>query len=216
MLRLSYVVVCVSLLLAGTVRADEAANQARIHYQNGNKAFAVGDFAAAADEYELAYKGRPDAALLFNAAQARRLAGDNQKALTLYRNYVGFYPKSKNVADVKDQIVKLQEAIAAAEKAKTAAPTNTVEMSKQEQHPQPEPQKEVQKEPEKPVPVYKKWWLWTAVAGGVVIIALAIALPLALQTPWANLPNQGPGAGLTFAPAAVPTAHTARLLEVRW
>src|SRR6267154_2068719 len=172
MLRLSYVVVCVSLVAAAAAaRADDSSNQARIHYQNANKSFAVGEFAAAADEYELAYKAKPDAALLFNAAQARRLASDNQKALTLYRNYVAFYPKAKNIADVREQITKLQEAIAAAEKAKSAPPMNTVEMGKtQEQHSGETAQKETKSEPDRPTPVYKKWWLWTAVGGGVVVI----------------------------------------------
>src|SRR5581483_5436210 len=116
------------LLMTGLALADDASD-ARDHYKKATAHFAVGEFADAANEYESAFKLKQDAALLFNAAQARRLAGQNEKALVLYKNYLQLYPKAKNVADVKEQIAKLQEAIAAAETAKTQPPTGTVEPS---------------------------------------------------------------------------------------
>jgi tetratricopeptide (TPR) repeat protein len=183
--------------------ADDAA-EARDHYKKATAHFAVGEFADAANEYESAFKLKQDAALLFNAAQSRRLAGQNEKALVLYKNYLQLYPKAKNVADVKEQITKLQEAITAAESAKTAPPTNTVEPSNvpppAETHTEPA-QQQAQTQPPPPetkpekTPIYKKWWLWTIV--GVVVIA-AVVIPVAIieSSPgkWGNVPDQGPGA----------------------
>lgn len=187
------------MCLAGAAHADGAAD-ARAHYASATSHFAVGEFAQAADEYQEAYKSKPDPALLFNAAQSRRLASENDKALVLYKNYLALYPRSKNGADVREQIAKLEDAIAAAEKAKTSPPTGTVEPAKPENEPkETPPQVAVAPPPEQPhdqpAPVYKKWWLWTIV--GVVVVA-AVVVPVAVVTsspaPWNNLPNQGPGA----------------------
>ncbi len=176
-------------------RADDS-NDAREHYKKATAHFAVGEFAQAADEYQSAFKLRQDPALLFNAAQARRLASENEKALILYKNYAQLYPKAKNIPDVREQITKCEEAIAAASKAKTSPPIGTVEPEK----PMTEPPK-VQPPPvvapvvvEKPVPIYKKWWLWTVVGVGVVA---AVVIPVAVVTsqpaPWSNAPDIGPG-----------------------
>ena len=209
------VVLFVSLALSGVARADDPdAEAARQHYKAATGHFAVGEFSEAAAEYESAFKLHQDPALLFNAAQSRRLAGENQKALVLYKNFLHLYPSSPNIPAVREQIDKLQEAIAADNKAKTSPPTTTVE-----------PKSEPKNEPttattttttptttpattasaptnEKP-PIYKKWWLWTAV--GVVVVA-AVVIPVAViesQPAWNNLPPQGPGA-------------TATSLQVRW
>jgi hypothetical protein len=48
-------------------------------------------------------------------------------------------------------------------------------------------------------PVYKKWWLWTAVAGGVVVVtgvALAVAFTTSSGT-WQTAPAFGPGVHAT-------------------
>ena len=122
--------VCALTLLGGLARGDDPAADAREHYRKATAHFAVGEFSSAADEYQAAYLLKQDPALLFNAAQARRLAGDSEKALILYKNYAQLYPKARNMPEVRDQIVRCEEAIAAAAKAKTAPPTNTVEPEK--------------------------------------------------------------------------------------
>jgi hypothetical protein len=104
-----------------------AEKDARTLFQEANAHFAVGEFNEAGEKYQQAYKQKQDPALLYNAAQSFRLGGNNEKALVLYKNYVMFYPRERNVEDVKGQIVKLKEAIAAQEKAKTAPPITTAE-----------------------------------------------------------------------------------------
>src|SRR5258706_8903492 len=74
-----------ALLAAGAARADNA-TEARAHFEAGSAHFAVGEFDQAGLEYQEAYKLKPDPALLYNAAQAYRLAGNHQKALVLYKN----------------------------------------------------------------------------------------------------------------------------------
>ena len=104
-------ILCVAL--SATAFAD-AASDAKAFYERATADFAVGDFAKAADEYQQAYRLKPDAALLYNAAQSYRLAGNNEKALILYKNYVMFYPNQPNVDQVRSQIDKLKEAVAIA------------------------------------------------------------------------------------------------------
>jgi tetratricopeptide (TPR) repeat protein len=214
-------VAVVALLLAccAVARADEDA-EARQHYKAATGHFAVGEFADAAAEYEAAYKLHQDPALLFNAAQSRRLAGENQKALVLYKNFLHLYPSSPNIPAVREQIDKLQEAIAAENKAKTSPPTTTVEPRNETTTTTPpattttSPTTATTSEPPPPTnekpPIYKKWWFWAAI-GGVVV--LAVVIPIAViesQPAWNNLPPQGPG-----APAARPVLGGPSL-EVRW
>ena len=105
--------------------SEDRVAQAKALLQEANVQYAVGEFLQAAEKYQAAYKLKPDPALLYNAAQSYRMAGNNEKALLLYKNYVLFYPSAKNVPNVEQQIAKLQEAIAAQEKAKTQPPTTT-------------------------------------------------------------------------------------------
>jgi tetratricopeptide (TPR) repeat protein len=117
-----------SLTLASRVQAGEAEDrvaEARQLVQEANTQYAVGEFLQAAEKYQKAYKLKQDPALLYNAAQSYRMAGNNEKALLLYKNYVMFHPNSKNVPNVEQQIQKLQEAIAAQDKARTQPPTST-------------------------------------------------------------------------------------------
>jgi len=160
----------------------------------------------------------------------------------LYKNYVQFYPKAPNVEIVRGQITKLEEAVAAAESAKTSPPRGTAE------HTEPEPTKpppptETPPPPvtapppaptvtatataqpsaastERPTtPVYKKWWLWTIV--GVVVVGAAVDIAVALTTPsgpWQTAKDFGPGAALTASPSASFSrfASPSPSLQVRW
>jgi tetratricopeptide (TPR) repeat protein len=210
-------VVCTAL--SAQARADKSA-EAKALFQEANAHFAVGEFNDAGRKYQEAYKLKPDAALLYNAAQSYRLGGDSQKALVLYKNYVQFYPKAPNVEVVHQQIVKLEEAIAATESAKTSPPRGTAE------HGEPEPAKPPETKPpettpppvatttpatpppsDHPKPIYKKWWLWTIV-GGVVVVGVVVGVAVAETTasgPWQTAKDIGPGAALSSAG-----------LKVRW
>jgi tetratricopeptide (TPR) repeat protein len=68
-------------------RAEKIA-EAQEHFRQGTTAYALGKYAEAATEWERAYELKPDAALLFNAAQVHRLGGNHKRALLLYQNYL--------------------------------------------------------------------------------------------------------------------------------
>ena len=144
----------------------------------------------------------------------------------LYKNFVHLYPSSPQVPIAREQMDKLQELLAAEQKAKVAPPTTTVEpksdtqpQTTPSQPAQPQAQAQTQTTPaasptteptnENP-PIWKKWWFWTAV--GVVVVA-AVVIPVAVvesQGSWNNLPPQGPGAA-----TARPVLHGPHV-EVRW
>jgi tetratricopeptide (TPR) repeat protein len=116
----------VALLLGGLplLVADAApADDAKAHYQKATAHFAIGEYSEAAIEYEEAFKLKQDPALLYNAAQSFRLAGDNQKALLLYSNLVKLYPASSFAGESKDHIAKLNAAAALAPAAPPAPAT---------------------------------------------------------------------------------------------
>jgi tetratricopeptide (TPR) repeat protein len=181
-----FLVTAVSSVARGDASAD-----AKAHYERATAHFAVGEFAKAADEYQEAYKLKPDPALLYNAAQSYRLSGNNDRALILYRNYVQLYPNEPNVDDVRNQIAKLKDAIAAQDKAKTNPPTSTVEVKPASTPVAAQPTKRE----EYHRPIYKKWWLWTIV-GGVVVAGVVTGAVLATTSrgSWSQLPDVGPGA----------------------
>jgi tetratricopeptide (TPR) repeat protein len=68
----------------------------RAHYERATAAYALGNFAEAAVSYEKAFEVRPDPALLYNAAQAHRRAGNRGRAIELYRSFLQVFPRDDN------------------------------------------------------------------------------------------------------------------------
>jgi tetratricopeptide (TPR) repeat protein len=89
-------VLLVSLVLAGSARADEPATTANARAREldhqGRAAHDVGDYAAAIAAYKEAYVLAPSPGVLFNLAQAYRLNGDCVNAALMYRRYLGSSP----------------------------------------------------------------------------------------------------------------------------
>jgi len=170
------------------------ADDAKAHYQKATAHFAVGEYREAAVEYEEAFKLKQDPALLYNAAQSFRLAGDNQKALLLYNNIVKLYPGTSYAAESKDRIAKMNAAAAQA----PAAPAT------------------VAPQPATPPPV-------TAAPPPVAPIAPAVTPPPALPPPPAATPVPAAPAPapapLVSAPAlstSAPPAEPGHPIYTRW
>jgi tetratricopeptide (TPR) repeat protein len=203
------------ILLVAWSSAARADKDVRQLFTDANAAFAVGEFNNAAELYQQAYKLKQDPALLYDAAQAYRLAGNSERALVLYKNYLMFHPHQKNADEVRAQIEKLKEALAAQEQAKTAPPISTVAPnggSESAEPPRPAetsaqtsaPTQEAAPAPavavvsttpaDRKTPVYKKWWLWTAV-GAVVVAAVVVGVVVGTSSssPWNTAPPIGPG-----------------------
>jgi tetratricopeptide (TPR) repeat protein len=174
------------------VRAD-----ARTHYDKGAAAYALGRYADAAVEFEQAFTLKPDPAILYNAAQAYRLAGKRERALDLYRNYLRVYGrKAEHAADVEWHISELEKLPAAdrhspVERANlttpaTAAPATVARPTVALAAPPPAASASLVSQPAPgPAPtvdrpVYQRWWFWTGV-GAVVVGAAVVGIVLATR-----------------------------------
>src|SRR5262245_51516645 len=115
MLRIATLLL-VTTLVTTTARADE---DAKAHYKRGFAAYGLGRYAEAAREYEKAFELNPDPALLFDAAQAHRLAHNDKRALELYENYLRLFDKAKNRDEVLRKIEEIKRELAQ----KPATPT---------------------------------------------------------------------------------------------
>jgi tetratricopeptide (TPR) repeat protein len=102
--------------------AEEKKTEARRLYDEATAAFGVGNYAEAAEKYEASFKMHPDAALLYNAAQAYRMAGNQPRALQLYRNFVRLYGDNARAEDARNHAAALEKAIATGKPATVAPP----------------------------------------------------------------------------------------------
>jgi tetratricopeptide (TPR) repeat protein len=183
-------VVLLVLAGAGAARADNRA-EAKDHFKRATSLYALGRFSDAAIEYEKAYELMPDPALLYNAAQANRIAGNKPRALLLYQNYLRIYgDKVGNAVEVRGHIEKLQMAIEIDAKTASAppmAPAPAVEPTPSEK--ETPPAVTVSPEPKKEKPLVKKPWFWAVVGGAVVVVAVGVTLGVVLGSPGERDPN---------------------------
>ncbi len=107
-------VACIVVLLAGITRADDRA-RAEQYYRAGESAYAKQSFAAAAQDFEEAYKALPIPELAFSAAQAyrRQYRVDPkpeyvERAVTLYRAYLDKVKTGGRVGDAADALTDMQ------------------------------------------------------------------------------------------------------------
>ena len=193
-----------TLLLLASATAL-AADDAKAHYQKATAHFAVGEYHDAAVEYEEAFKLKQDPAILFNAAQSFRLAGDNQQALLLYNNIIKLYPSTQYARDSKERIEKLAQATTVPPPA-TPPPVTPIPPPASAVAPPPSAVEPVAATPSASAtvvsspppssseahPIYTRWWFWTAigvVAAGAVITAVAVSSSGGSAGAWNNLPS---------------------------
>ena len=104
------IIVAAVLVAQAPAWAAGSSKDARRIYEEATAAFGLGRYAEAAEKYEAAFSLRPDPALLYNAAQSYRLAGNKARALELYRNYVRLYPDGTNAEDARSHVAALKKA----------------------------------------------------------------------------------------------------------
>jgi hypothetical protein len=123
MMRSRIIASLAAFLLLGPVVAGRAAadnvDEARAYVEKATAAYALNKYAAAAENFEKAFELKPDPALLYNAAQSHRLAGNKQRALTLYQNYLRVYGRDERRPQIELRIEELKKAI---EKDRTEVP----------------------------------------------------------------------------------------------
>ena len=213
----SALVLCLLALTFSIARADNS--EARAHYEKGNAAYALGDYAAAATEYERAFQLKPDPALLYNAAQAHRVAGNKQRALLLYQNYLRVYgAQVQNRDEVQRHIDSCARRIESdrtrrprrrrgpigGQRARRAAPT-------------PPPRRRagdrrrrrdalvVTAPPRDERPLCKKPWFWVVTGGAALVVAgVAIGLGVGLERRQESVADARRGGGQLMR-AALPS-----------
>ena len=108
-----------ALVLCGVLTAGGAAaraqdedqtDQARSKalYDQGSRAYKAGDYPRAIELFLAAYDLSQVPAILFNVAQAYRLAGDCDRALEYYRRSLDEEPGAANRAEVEERIAEMK------------------------------------------------------------------------------------------------------------
>jgi hypothetical protein len=97
------------VLAVGPDEGAGAATDAKRHYEEGTKAFNLGEFARAISEFKATYNAKPDPLLLYNIAQSYRLAGDASQALFFYKSFLRNMPGATNRKEVEAQVRKLEK-----------------------------------------------------------------------------------------------------------
>jgi tetratricopeptide (TPR) repeat protein len=96
----------------------EQKQEMKSHYEKGQRAYDVGKYADAIDEYAKVYEIGGNPAMLFNIAQAYRLNKQPGEAVRFYKRFLQRAPNAPNKADVEQKISELEFD----DKARTAAP----------------------------------------------------------------------------------------------
>jgi tetratricopeptide (TPR) repeat protein len=159
--------------LAAEQAQGEAAAKA---YEDGKRALDLREFATAVARLKEAYRIQPRPGYLFHLAAAYQGLGQASEALQFYRSYLGANPDAPEAGKVRAAMAECQRRVdeerrrAEADRIRRGLPPTPVD---------PGP---------RPTPVYRRWWLWTTVAG-VVAAAVAVGLGVGLQGDGArNLP----------------------------
>jgi len=86
-------------------------DEVKLHYQRATRAYDLQKYLEAIDEYQKAYEISGDPPMLYNIAQAYRLADQPTEAVRYYRRFLQRMPNARNRDDVERKIAD-QEKIA--------------------------------------------------------------------------------------------------------
>jgi tetratricopeptide (TPR) repeat protein len=89
----------------------------RAHYQRASRDYDLGKFLEAIDDYQVIYEIDGDPVMLFNLAQAYRLAQQPERAIQFYRRYLQRSPAARNREAVEQKIATLDKLLAEHHKA---------------------------------------------------------------------------------------------------
>jgi tetratricopeptide (TPR) repeat protein len=87
----------------------ETKAQAGQAFGRGMKRYQAKEYAEAIAEWEGGYRLIPQPVFLYNIAQAHRLSGEAEKALSMYRRYLRESPSAPNRAEVEERITALEQ-----------------------------------------------------------------------------------------------------------
>jgi tetratricopeptide (TPR) repeat protein len=90
------------------------------HYDRATRAYDLGKYPEAVDEYQKVYEIDGDPVMLYNIAQAYRLNDQPQDAIHFYRRYLQRAPEARNREDVERKIAAQEKVIEDKRKAAAA------------------------------------------------------------------------------------------------
>src|SRR5512138_2924471 len=106
-------------LLAGTAEAKD-------HYQKALKFYDLAKYDEPIKEFEAAYEIKDEPVLLYNIAQAYRLATRYPEALRFYRTYLKRSPKAPNKGEVEQKIADMETLIAQQNRVANGPPNDPI------------------------------------------------------------------------------------------
>jgi tetratricopeptide (TPR) repeat protein len=95
-------------LAGGSQAAEHGKRSAEAYYQKGMKAYTLGHFEDAIEEFEKAYELRQEPIFLYNIAQSHRQNNSPQRAIFFYRRYLEADPEAKNRVEVEKRIKDME------------------------------------------------------------------------------------------------------------
>jgi hypothetical protein len=193
--RVRVVVLLGAVLLAGlgTARADNGRESARAHFRRAEKAFSLGKFQQALEQYEAAYDLQPLPGLLFNMGQCHKNLGNSQRAIFFYERYLEVAQDESRREMVESLIAEERERLGQAVPAAPSAgapgaepaigaldvleppPTTSPSVASLIASPPAQVRAQVTSDGKRPHPLYKRWWVWAA-AGVVAALATGTVL----------------------------------------
>jgi tetratricopeptide (TPR) repeat protein len=114
------------LALTASAAAETNVEKARGHFKQGKAFQDAGVFERAAEEFKLAYAADPRPEMLFNIAQAYRLAKRAAEALDYFKQYLDKQPNGAGADEARKHVVTLTKQIDEEAAAKEAPPPTTL------------------------------------------------------------------------------------------
>ena len=147
--------------------ADERAQKARTLYQLGMARYQLDEHAEAIQLWEEGFRLRPAPEFLYNIAQAYRLMGKPDKALTFYQRYLEMAPAAADREQIEQLIGELTTAVAAQEQARS----------------RPAPRADLVVTPPPPAPPRRRpGWVWPLVAVGAAVVVSGVVVGAVIGT----------------------------------
>ncbi len=176
--------------LSGVVGAQDPGNSAdemaRSLFQAGKVAYEAGKYEDALGYFEDAYNRSQRPQLLFNVGQAADRLRYDEKALTAFKAYLSAFPEAPNRSEVENRIRALERLAESKANAVVTprAAAQTVLAEEQAPAATQSPARDTET-----TPLIRKWWLWTAIGGGVVAVVITAVALSSKDTREAPLPS---------------------------
>ena len=127
-------------------------DEVKLHYQRATRAYDLQKYLEAIDEYQKAYEISGDPPMLYNIAQAYRLADQPAEAVRYYRRFLQRMPNARNREDVERKIADQEKLAEQRKKVEPVTPPPSTTPTK------PPPIVEVKPPPPTTTPVDRRRW----------------------------------------------------------